>query len=472
MGTPASPPSSRAHVEWRSFVSSGTLVSGGVGTLAFSLLWGWPVCLYVVLLLYAHEFGHVIMARWRGVAVQGSPVVLPGFGAYVVITPDSGPWDQVLISVAGPTVGAGVALTAMVVGLHFGSAPVVFAAKWGLVVNLFNLAPFAPLDGGRVVSKTGWVGFFFTLLVGGLFLLVLKLSDWFVLLLVAFGIGQALRAVREKSRLPRAARLGILGLYAGAVIALFLAIGFGERWTSLRGMRVNESDFPPSSAMWVKGVLGFAAGAYLLSLIALPDAWRKGRTAPTRYLVCSLVCWPQYLMTRPWMIAVTWCLAAETLGAPGARWLENLVRASSKRRGAIVSAGCAFGYDCLVWRSRGHALTWLRNMTPILKSGGQNVLLPTYSYLTLLGHWDACQWLARAAGEVEPASPSQAAPSSAVWGSLEVEHAPIALPLAKAAVQAEPTNPYYLGTLGDLFLALGSAAEAERSLRSSLRQTR
>lgn len=455
---------------WQPFVSLGTLVSGGISILVFSSLWGWPVGVFIVLLLYAHEFGHVIAARWRGVDVQGPPIFLPGFGAYIVTTPHSGAWDQILISLAGPTIGAGVAFAAMMLGIHLESASLVEAGRWGLIVNLLNLAPFQPLDGGRIISQAGWVGFLLTLLMGGLVLFVLKVNDWFLVALVAFGIMQALGAARERSPLAWTARVGVLGLYGGAVIALTLALMLGEWGTSARGMTVKESDFRGGGGVVVQQAFAFAFGIYLLGVIALPYAWRRGQSIPVRYLVSSLVGWPQYLISRPWMIPVSLCLAVETLGLPGARWLENLIRSSSKKHGALASAGCAFGYDCLAWRSRGQAMAWLQTMTPALRSGGLDLLNPTYRYLLLLGHQDvAHRWLASAVSEGDVRSdPSRTPANTGAWARLQFEHAPVALPLAQAAVQAEPNNPDYQGTLGSILLALGSAAEAERRLRWSL----
>jgi tetratricopeptide (TPR) repeat protein len=54
------------------------------------------------------------------------------------------------------------------------------------------------------------------------------------------------------------------------------------------------------------------------------------------------------------------------------------------------------------------------------------------------------------------------------WCLMQIGHPAAALPLAERAVAAEPDNPLYLGTLGQLHFALGDMTAAEAHLRQSL----
>ncbi|MEO6913025.1 MAG: site-2 protease family protein [Candidatus Baltobacteraceae bacterium] len=127
----------------------------------YSLFWGWKFALVFVVLIAVHEFGHYFTMRFFG--VPGSlPFFIPGLGALVNMTgrPASA-FHESLIAFAGPfigTVGAGICAF---IG-YSTNQPFWFAAAYlGFFLNLFNLAPVMPLDGGRIVGSISpriWVG--------------------------------------------------------------------------------------------------------------------------------------------------------------------------------------------------------------------------------------------------------------------------------------------------------------------------
>lgn len=123
------------------------------------LLWSWmfspasAIALTVVLLV--HEGGHALAMRAFGHRDMNM-FFLPFFGA--VVTGDArslAAWKQGVILFAGPLPGliAGVAMT-----YHWSQHPVPPGFDWKLLatmatyVNLFNLLPIIPLDGGRLVE--------------------------------------------------------------------------------------------------------------------------------------------------------------------------------------------------------------------------------------------------------------------------------------------------------------------------------
>lgn len=111
----------------------------------------------------AHELGHSLVARRRGVPVQAITLWALGGIAHLNTDPQN-PKDQTAIAAAGPAVSAGLA------GLFGAAAAVWFNAGldtvvgWGLLwlmfVNvglcLFNLLPGLPLDGGQLVEAYFW----------------------------------------------------------------------------------------------------------------------------------------------------------------------------------------------------------------------------------------------------------------------------------------------------------------------------
>jgi Zn-dependent protease len=116
------------------------------------------VCMFVSVLV--HELGHVFMGRIFG---RDSHIVLYAFGGIAVghsYLP--GRWQRVAVSLAGP--GAGFLLFGIMwLVLRYGlphwdpslSMPLLWSTVWWLYVinlflNLLNLMPIWPLDGGQV----------------------------------------------------------------------------------------------------------------------------------------------------------------------------------------------------------------------------------------------------------------------------------------------------------------------------------
>jgi len=128
-----------------------------VGTMAISVvayasLWGWKFGLGIVLLIAVHELGHVVVLRARGIKA-GLPVFLPFLGAFVSMksSPRSA-YEEAESALAGPLVGTLGALAVAWVGHETGSTLLRSLAFTGLLINLFNLLPALPLDGGRAAG--------------------------------------------------------------------------------------------------------------------------------------------------------------------------------------------------------------------------------------------------------------------------------------------------------------------------------
>jgi Zn-dependent protease len=128
------------------------LGSAAVSVLAYAQLWGWRFGLGFVILLLLHELGHVIALRLRGIRTSAL-VFVPLLGALTAWKPQSRtPYEDAETALAGPVTGAVGALLVGYWGHHDGSGLLMSLAFTGLVLNLFNLAPVRPLDGGKVVD--------------------------------------------------------------------------------------------------------------------------------------------------------------------------------------------------------------------------------------------------------------------------------------------------------------------------------
>jgi len=104
----------------------------------------------LVLLIFVHEMGHVIEARRQGLPVT-APLFIPFMGAFIQMKrmPQDA-WHEALNGIAGPILGSIGAAAVWAVGAAYDSRPLVALAYLGFFLNLFNLVPFLPLDGGRI----------------------------------------------------------------------------------------------------------------------------------------------------------------------------------------------------------------------------------------------------------------------------------------------------------------------------------
>jgi Zn-dependent protease len=125
-----------------------------ISVAAYALIWGWRFAVGFVLLILVHELGHFLEARRQGLR-PALPVFVPFFGAYVAIKDaPHDPWRNGLISIAGPVLGGLGALACLVVGNVNDSDLLRALGYSGFLLNLFNLIPIFPLDGGFIGSAT------------------------------------------------------------------------------------------------------------------------------------------------------------------------------------------------------------------------------------------------------------------------------------------------------------------------------
>jgi Zn-dependent protease len=128
------------------------LGSAAVSVLAYAQLWGWRFGLGFVVLLLVHELGHVGALRLRGIR-SSALVFVPMLGALTAWKPQPRTaYEDAETALAGPVVGAAGSLLLGYWAHHIGSGLLMSLAFTGLILNLFNLAPVRPLDGGKVVD--------------------------------------------------------------------------------------------------------------------------------------------------------------------------------------------------------------------------------------------------------------------------------------------------------------------------------
>jgi Zn-dependent protease len=212
-----------------------TAGTAAVSVAAYSLFWGWQFAAGFVLLLFVHEMGHVIALRREGVKAS-TPMFIPFLGAAIFSRSLGGnALAEARVGLAGPLLGTLGAAAVAAAGALTGSDFLLALAYVGFLINLFNLLPVLPLDGGRAMAAMApWMWF-----VGfaALIPLAFVLHGSFILLLILLFGGRELWhrwRLRGTRSLEQAAyyrvsprnRLLVGAVYVGLIVAL--AVGMAE----------------------------------------------------------------------------------------------------------------------------------------------------------------------------------------------------------------------------------------------------
>jgi Zn-dependent protease len=202
--------------------SASMLVSVG----AYALIWGWRFAAGFVALLFIHEMGHYIQLRREGVKPTGM-VFIPFLGAAVGTRSLGGSaLAEARVGLAGPILGS-LATAALI--------PIAAATDddfWralaftGFFLNLFNLLPVVPLDGGRAMAAMApWMWF-----VGFGAIVVLVLPNPILILIALLGGFETYRRWKQRKAgeegnadyysVKPVHRLLVAAVYVGLIVAL------------------------------------------------------------------------------------------------------------------------------------------------------------------------------------------------------------------------------------------------------------
>jgi Zn-dependent protease len=131
-----------------------------VSVAAYSLFFGWWFAVGFVVLLFVHEMGHVYQLRREGIPAS-APMFIPFLGAAVMMR--QMPKDalaEARVGLAGPVLGSLGAGVCLAIGEAANSDFFRALAYIGFFLNLFNLLPVVPLDGGRAMAAMApWMWF-------------------------------------------------------------------------------------------------------------------------------------------------------------------------------------------------------------------------------------------------------------------------------------------------------------------------
>lgn len=179
-----------------------TFITMLISIWAYAMFWGWPFAVGFVVLLFIHEMGHVAALRMMGVRAT-APMFIPFMGAFIGMKEmPRDAFAEALMAYGGPLLGTLGAICCALVGLLTDNPFWYALATTGFLLNLFNLLPISPLDGGRiigVISPKLWI----LGLVGAVGLFYLTWSPIIALIVIMGSIqiySSSKRSAEEKAR--------------------------------------------------------------------------------------------------------------------------------------------------------------------------------------------------------------------------------------------------------------------------------
>ena len=130
-------------------LTGGTML---ISVVVYAWVFGWKYAVGFVALLFVHEMGHYIAARRRGLPV-GAPTFIPFVGAWIELK--QMPHDaetEAYVGLGGPLLGTVGALVCYFWARDSGAPWLLAVAYAGFFLNLFNMIPLSPFDGGRITA--------------------------------------------------------------------------------------------------------------------------------------------------------------------------------------------------------------------------------------------------------------------------------------------------------------------------------
>jgi Zn-dependent protease len=201
-----------------------TFLSMLISIWAYAMFWGWSFAAGFVVLIFIHEMGHVLALRLMGIQAS-APMFIPFVGAHIVMKQmPKNAFVEAVAAYGGPLLGTLGAIACVGIGLATGNLFWYALASSGFLLNLFNLLPISPLDGGRiigVISPKLWV----LGLMGAIGLFYLTWSPIIALILILGSFQIYTSFKKSKTERVRYYNVSLLKRVAmGAAFLLLLAV--------------------------------------------------------------------------------------------------------------------------------------------------------------------------------------------------------------------------------------------------------
>jgi Zn-dependent protease len=153
-----------------------TVLTMFMSLLVYGWVFGWVFAVGIITMIFIHEMGHVIALKMKHYKTS-APVFIPMLGAFIFAPRNMDRETEAFVGIGGPILGTLGAIAAWVVWSVHPDHPMIYLimSYIGIMINLFNMLPIRPLDGGRVTQAVGnwfsWIG------IGLLLLLTIAMKD-------------------------------------------------------------------------------------------------------------------------------------------------------------------------------------------------------------------------------------------------------------------------------------------------------
>lgn len=198
----------------------------------YSLMFGWAFAIGIVVLIFVHEMGHVIAAKWLGIPVT-APLFIPFIGASILMKQNPrDAWTEALMAYGGPLAGCAGSWICLLIADDLNLPWLMAIASVSFIINLFNMIPVPPLDGGRICAAVSpWFWLIGLVLLG---LSVFFFHAWNSIVIVILVLIMALPRIKQSffgqptEEMQRyynvhiSNRLSMAMLYLGLIAALLL----------------------------------------------------------------------------------------------------------------------------------------------------------------------------------------------------------------------------------------------------------
>jgi Zn-dependent protease len=202
-------------------------------SLAFyAVAFGWKLGIVIILSLAAHELGHYFAYRSYGLPAR-LPVFIPFLGAFTAGAVAADLETDAYIALAGPVTGLALAAACWLAGVAT-SDPFWYAcASLSGFLNLFNMIPILPFDGGRVIGAVWpplWLAGVVLFVAAAVYLHVPLIIVAVIALLGLPAMWPALRGHVDPraAAMTAAARARVSLWYVGTAVALVMVLGAAQ----------------------------------------------------------------------------------------------------------------------------------------------------------------------------------------------------------------------------------------------------
>ena len=167
----------------------------------YSWLYGWPFAIGFVILILVHEMGHVIAAKLLGMPVS-APLFIPFVGAAIFLKDNPrDAWSEALMAYGGPLAGTVGGWICYWIAVQLSAPWLMAVASATFVINLFNLIPVPPLDGGRICAAVStWFWLLGLVMLGvALFAFHGGASTFIIVLILIYAWPRIVQTFRDRS---------------------------------------------------------------------------------------------------------------------------------------------------------------------------------------------------------------------------------------------------------------------------------